>query len=623
MDYSANTAQVRSRRRHILDFPEEIFCRVFEFLEEDRHELLTWHDGTEDIQNCRLVCQKFCDASSRILLRTLYVDMIPSSLSRFEEASRHPIISKGIRVVRVNLHFYEPSISNNFADFVSHCANYLQLQTQGREGAPSRFTETGLKVLKKAKEVAACWHRLAQGEGSNVDERMHLILLRQCYERYQKNYSEQETLHKSGQFLQTVAAGVARLPGARTLCFFDCDTEREDDDNPFLDQEDPLVAIYQAMMRPIDYFTAYEHGFTPKLCGTITELPVAIQRAGVLIERIEIDLTYVENPSDLVPSDEVRRQLPLAMERLTQFAFRCDRWTAEELGDRGLEVLAPCLDTSSLQHLKISMETYDSDDDLAISNVGKLITPPHRQNLSTLILRDVGLHLADLKSFVNILQVSCTWKMDHVFLLSGTWAEVLDTLRGSSRTWIGLSEPRGAEIDEISIADFWRIFDRDERPAISEAELYILKLREENPLKGLNKGKDSYPKLRVFPGSYIEVKYLENGHVTLPQNSQGKPAGRRNVYVFGTDEPDTQELLTRVLEWTADGMGGDGRGKLLTRQDFDDGRCYQINDGSISLERQSRYPNPVSGIPDSMNEQWCETDVMIPEDLLHGSTYTL
>ncbi|KAH7304406.1 hypothetical protein B0I35DRAFT_454703 [Stachybotrys elegans] len=124
---------------------------------------------------------------------------------------------------------------------------------------------------------------------------------------------------------------------------------------------------------------------------------------------------------------------------------------------------------------------------------------------------------------------------------------------------------------------------------------------------------EGYPRLRVSPGSYIAMKYLENG----------KPAGRGKVHVFGTDEPDAQEVLTRVLEWTADGLGGDGRGKLLTIQDFDDGRCYQINGGSISLERQTRYPNPVPGIPNSINEQWCETNVMVPEDLLHGSMYTL
>lgn len=80
---------------------------------------------------------------------------------------------------------------------------------------------------------------------------------------------------------------------------------------------------------------------------------------------------------------------------------------------------------------------------------------------------------------------------------------------------------------------------------------------------------DGYPRLRVSPGSHIAIKYLENGHVSLLHNSQGKPAGGGKVHVFGTYEPDTQELLSQVLDWTEDGMGGDGRGELLTIQNFD------------------------------------------------------
>ena len=32
----------------------------------------------------------------------------------------------------------------------------------------------------------------------------------------------------------------------------------------------------------------------------------------------------------------------------------------------------------------------------------------------------------------------------------------------------------------------------------------------------------NYPRLRVSPGARVAMKYLENGHVTLPQNAPGK-----------------------------------------------------------------------------------------------------
>ncbi|OCK78872.1 hypothetical protein K432DRAFT_248539, partial [Lepidopterella palustris CBS 459.81] len=105
--------------------------------------------------------------------------------------------------------------------------------------------------------------------------------------------------------------------------------------------------------------------------------------------------------------------------------------------------------------------------------------------------------------------------------------------------------------------------------------------------------------------------------------SPGKPQGGGTVFVFGTSQPTDNDLLTEVLQWKTDGTGGDGRGKLLTAQNFDDGRCYQINSGSISESRQEEYPNPTPGQPVSINEQWCETDVLIPPYVPINTPYTI
>ena len=133
----------------------------------------------------------------------------------------------------------------------------------------------------------------------------------------------------------------------------------------------------------------------------------------------------------------------------------------------------------------------------------------------------------------------------------------------------------------------------------------------------------NFPRLNVSPGAYIAMKYLENGHVTLPQTQPGKPKAGGTVYVFGTSQPSNSEVLVDVLQWTSDGTGGDQRGKLLTAQNFDDNRCYQINDGSISTIRQNQFPDPIPGQSGSTHEQWCETDLLVPADLQTDSTYTI
>ena len=48
--------------------------------------------------------------------------------------------------------------------------------------------------------------------------------------------------------------------------------------------------------------------------------------------------------------------------------------------------------------------------------------------------------------------------------------------------------------------------------------------------------------------------------------------------------------------------GGDGRGSLLAAQNFNDGRCYQINSRNISIARQQEFPNPVQGQISSVYE---------------------
>ncbi|KAI4718620.1 hypothetical protein E4T48_05136 [Aureobasidium sp. EXF-10727] len=132
-----------------------------------------------------------------------------------------------------------------------------------------------------------------------------------------------------------------------------------------------------------------------------------------------------------------------------------------------------------------------------------------------------------------------------------------------------------------------------------------------------------YPRLQAAPGSYVAMKYLENGHVTLPQNQPGKPKAGGTVFVYATTKPSDTEKIADVLEWNTAGTGGDSRGAQIAAQNFDDGRCHQINSGAISLARQTEFPDHVFGQPDSNVEQWCETDVHIPSTYKTGDTVTV
>ena len=132
-----------------------------------------------------------------------------------------------------------------------------------------------------------------------------------------------------------------------------------------------------------------------------------------------------------------------------------------------------------------------------------------------------------------------------------------------------------------------------------------------------------YPKLSVAPGAYVAMKYLENGHVTQPFIPAGKPEGSGTVWIYGTYEPNDAETLVSVLSWTADGKGGNGKGFLMTAQDYDDGRCYQINQSPTSVNRQMTDGNHAPGQPTSQLEQWCESNVLVPSNSQVGKTLTV
>lgn len=133
----------------------------------------------------------------------------------------------------------------------------------------------------------------------------------------------------------------------------------------------------------------------------------------------------------------------------------------------------------------------------------------------------------------------------------------------------------------------------------------------------------SHPRLQAAPGSYVAMKYLENGHVTLPQNQPGKPKMGGTVFVYATTKPSDTEKIVDVLKWNTAGTGGDSRGSQIAAQNYDDGRCHQINSGSISVQRQQQFPDHVLGQPTSNIEQWCETDVHIPTTYKAGDTVTV
>jgi hypothetical protein len=137
---------------------------------------------------------------------------------------------------------------------------------------------------------------------------------------------------------------------------------------------------------------------------------------------------------------------------------------------------------------------------------------------------------------------------------------------------------------------------------------------------------DKYPRLQAVPGGFIAMRYMENGHVTKPENQKGKPKAAGTIFVYGTTDPKSDEKIADVLRWTADGKGGDARGVLLATNNFDDGRCYETNDSPTFKQRNKETPNYAMGQSEDgpgTFPLFCETNVQLPKTAATGKPYTM
>ena len=189
----------------------------------------------------------------------------------------------------------------------------------------------------------------------------------------------------------------------------------------------------------------------------------------------------------------------------------------------------------------------------------------------------------------------------------------------TKRTVPGFSDPLMVHI--LPSAGQPAIEQRDTIPALDTTGVYPNDTMCKHTQQSQYQSNGS-PRLQAAPGDLVALRYQENGHVSLPNNQPGKPANRGTVYIYGTSQPKSPELFLDVFgQWTADGTGGDGRGRLLATQPFDDGRCYQVNGGNISTYRQAQYPHTPNELMGA--NLWCQSNIALPTDLATGKPFTI
>lgn len=136
---------------------------------------------------------------------------------------------------------------------------------------------------------------------------------------------------------------------------------------------------------------------------------------------------------------------------------------------------------------------------------------------------------------------------------------------------------------------------------------------------------DEFPMLSVAPGDFVAIQYTENGHVSRAELSNpNKPVNRGTIYLYGTTQNDLSNynLVDIHLTWTADGKGGDQKGKLLATRNYDDGQCHEAPPPGQIVEGITEYRQTQLNMTGGSGLS-CQSDLQIPLKAPVGSNYTV
>lgn len=467
------------------------------------------------MKNLRLTCRKLCDASSRLLITKVIVDLtIPSSISRMVEISQHPTIRLGVLHVEVVLAFYSSTYANDVREFAGFytlnmrkCASIVQATQEDwfHPGVSTfdklgRSLEAAAEAMDKASMVVSSWsyfHRDGHWDQPEYEgEERYQSLLERSHQEYRRLYNEQEAL-RGGAFVEAIATAFSTMPSARSLrCVDQDENDTRGNFRLMLQQMDDENVIVKDMFKPLSWGTAgsSEPGSPP--VEILLALPSAILRAGSWLTSFNIGTSLPRDLTLFAASAGTMQGL----NRLESFGLSplldCNVHAFPPVDLSGVSqfrtFLSAILNTPTLKRLELNFR--DLNTNRTSFSLSSLVEVCHWPSLTYLRLQATSIHFEELVHLTECWANPISLGIEDINLLSGTWADALDLLRNRCTESSGLAKVSGGECDVLSWDDerdiFWNIDDEDGEwyyeggpDGYSKAEEYVKGFTDQNPLK--------------------------------------------------------------------------------------------------------------------------------------------
>lgn len=488
-------------RLSVLDLPDDILCEIFDsfansWLYHDSGEIDVgyrgWANHEQDIddnnfraiQSTRLVCRRFCQIASPLLVPVLRAQISSESLRRIDNLTRNPQIAAGVRLVQVQLAYRPKEVAENLSlyvkrllgpldDLCRRCDYYTEFTAGcGMEVEEDREPLYAMKVYANMERVwglcvdepeAVRFH--GRSDFDQEDNELKDLLF-QRFEEYQHKHQDASRLLMDGSFVRHLSASINCLPSLRALSFFDNVYHPVKDDSwdreNIADLARKPEKLRHFMLMPLDWIAIEKLQPASELLPlrVLWELPIAIHERGTPLREVAIFSfpTTANNLEMLRPSSQDRFRAAFESVRKIHvgepWGNLRERDSRQQLPSPDHQALvnnylAALVSSPCLEHLHLGLNglgvghsrqpngAMSADTEYPVGTV--LASAPAGPRLKSLQLQ----HLSFLpEEFVKLVEnMSGHGKLDSLDLMyiglrpggtdgkTGGWARILDILR--------------------------------------------------------------------------------------------------------------------------------------------------------------------------------------------------
>lgn len=471
---------IEHSRINLLELPDEIILQIFEHVhdtptptssrngQEEWTRYESYDEGTRDIQNIRLTCREFNRIGSELLIKFVGVDVSAESLGRLQEIMRHPIIVKGVRMVRIRLTVYDwilyISQDQHKTEMVGRLQSYRRAMDRAVNNLAARY-DGGQRIHFPPLEqvYAANWR--AHGE-------------------YRRRYMAQASFPKL-QFIEDVAQALKMSKRPLRIEFTDCNdlrwsrlqaTCRASKENQLAEFLRPQASTWEELHARYPHMSRNFGYMIPLLLSSFGHNEIRIGE-------LHFDITRTARSVHVTRKQPICSAIEKALQEVRKFSFQSHNgsWDFGD-GPEWKTVLYDRLPPKSLRELELWHVELDPS--------------PHWRSLTLIVLVGVVLDFKRLKLLLEPLERhSVEIHLADCFLTDGSWADVLDLLR-ERQCRARLYRPRGIVLSD-KVSD-WVASDDVVSPetmnylfvhlpdwygGASKAEQYIVRLWDANPIR--------------------------------------------------------------------------------------------------------------------------------------------